>query len=248
MSKIDILKENGTFNAEGGSVKADNFLHGIFFDPNDLMQVKYEMLRSVDKKELSIKSDNVMIKSLILFFLLLHVVRSCRDQKTGTLLRLGVRLTHLFLILQIFSACCVGFAALRGSWANLLTANTDPNVALWPTQALFLLEYVLQLFVCVLSLRVGEKAIALLFALSREKDGVDEAEALTRAASGALLWTAGSHLALQIVKILCVRILLTVDLTVELPLLPLVLILACLLLSRLLADRRRLRRENESFI
>ena len=54
MSKIDVLKENGTFNAEGGSVKADDFLHGIFFDPNDLMQVKYEMLRSVDKKELSI--------------------------------------------------------------------------------------------------------------------------------------------------------------------------------------------------
>lgn len=54
MSKIDTLKENGTFNADSNSVKADEFLHGIFFDPNDLVQVKYEMLRSVEKKEFSI--------------------------------------------------------------------------------------------------------------------------------------------------------------------------------------------------
>lgn len=54
MAKIDILKENGTFNTDSKSVKADDFLHGIFFDPNDLVQVKYEMLRSVEKKEYSI--------------------------------------------------------------------------------------------------------------------------------------------------------------------------------------------------
>ena len=54
MSKIDVLKENGTYNADSGSVKADDFLHGIFFDPNDLVQVKYEMLRSVEKKECSV--------------------------------------------------------------------------------------------------------------------------------------------------------------------------------------------------
>lgn len=54
MSKIDVLKENGTYNAASSSVKADDFQHGIFFDPNDLVQVKYEMLRSVEKNELSV--------------------------------------------------------------------------------------------------------------------------------------------------------------------------------------------------
>ena len=54
MSKADVLKENGTYNADSASVKADEFLHGIFFDPDDLVQVKYEMLRSVEKKESSI--------------------------------------------------------------------------------------------------------------------------------------------------------------------------------------------------
>lgn len=54
MSKIDYLKENGTYNPDGHSVLAEDFQHGIFFDPYDLLQVKYEMLRSVEKKELSV--------------------------------------------------------------------------------------------------------------------------------------------------------------------------------------------------
>ena len=54
MAKIDILKENGTFNETSIRVTAEDFQHGVFFDPNDLLQVKYEMLRSVEKGGLSV--------------------------------------------------------------------------------------------------------------------------------------------------------------------------------------------------
>ena len=54
MKKTDILKENGTFNHQSDKVTADDFRHGIFFDPQDLVQVKYEMLRSVAKDNLSV--------------------------------------------------------------------------------------------------------------------------------------------------------------------------------------------------
>ncbi len=54
MNKIDALKANGTFNSNSDDVRAENFQHGIFFDPHDLIQVKYEMIRSVEKEELSI--------------------------------------------------------------------------------------------------------------------------------------------------------------------------------------------------
>ncbi len=53
-SKEDILKANGTYNRGHDSVTADEFQHGIFFDPKDLTQVKYEMLRSVAKEGTSI--------------------------------------------------------------------------------------------------------------------------------------------------------------------------------------------------
>ncbi|MCR5304605.1 MAG: helix-turn-helix domain-containing protein [Lachnospiraceae bacterium] len=54
MTKIDILKENGTFNESSKRVTAEDFQHGVFFDPNDLFQVKYEMLRSVEKGDMSV--------------------------------------------------------------------------------------------------------------------------------------------------------------------------------------------------
>lgn len=53
-SKTDILKKNGTYNRNHASVKAEVFQHGIFFDAEDLAQVKYEMLRSVAKGENSV--------------------------------------------------------------------------------------------------------------------------------------------------------------------------------------------------
>lgn len=58
-TKTDILKKNGTYNTNYASVKAAEFQQGIFFDAEDLAQVKYEMLRSVAKGE-----NNVMEASV----------------------------------------------------------------------------------------------------------------------------------------------------------------------------------------
>ena len=54
MGKIDILKENGTYNPRHEKVTATRFQSGVFFDSRDLVQVKYEMLRSVATGECSI--------------------------------------------------------------------------------------------------------------------------------------------------------------------------------------------------
>ena len=45
MSKEDILKANGTYNRSHNKVTAQKFLTGGFYDPMDIIQVKYEMLR-----------------------------------------------------------------------------------------------------------------------------------------------------------------------------------------------------------
>lgn len=54
--KINNLKEQGALNPNPTHVKDELFLDSTleFFDPNDLVQVKYEMLRSVEKKEMSV--------------------------------------------------------------------------------------------------------------------------------------------------------------------------------------------------
>lgn len=54
MGKKDELKANGTYNTKHAQVCADHFKKGVFFDAEDLVQVKYEMLRSVSSGECSV--------------------------------------------------------------------------------------------------------------------------------------------------------------------------------------------------
>lgn len=53
--KKRILKEHGAFNRQSSKVKAEVFHTNSFFDPHDLVQVKYEMIRQVtyDGKSIS---------------------------------------------------------------------------------------------------------------------------------------------------------------------------------------------------
>ena len=53
-SKVDALQRNGTFNKRAKAVQDPLFAENEFFDPQDLLQVKYEMLRRAGKDGLSI--------------------------------------------------------------------------------------------------------------------------------------------------------------------------------------------------
>ena len=52
--KRKALHESGTINTHAGTVNDGAFLGSEFFDPHDLLQVRYEMLRRVSSEGLSI--------------------------------------------------------------------------------------------------------------------------------------------------------------------------------------------------
>jgi transposase len=54
--KVQALRQSGTFNPRAGAIGDRLFLEERFFDPQDLTQVKYEMLRRVEKENLSISA------------------------------------------------------------------------------------------------------------------------------------------------------------------------------------------------
>lgn len=49
-AKVRVLREHGTLNPEPDEVGDERFRSGDFFDPRDLVQVKYEMLRHVHRE------------------------------------------------------------------------------------------------------------------------------------------------------------------------------------------------------
>lgn len=53
-SKADALSENGTLNPAPEKVRDPKFQEGGFFDPRDVVQVKYEMLRRVSAEKASV--------------------------------------------------------------------------------------------------------------------------------------------------------------------------------------------------
>ena len=68
-AKKEILKQNGTLNKSADKVVDPKFKNMAFFDPNDLLQVKYEMLRSNQKDGIGIlKSSKAYGFSRITFY------------------------------------------------------------------------------------------------------------------------------------------------------------------------------------
>ena len=53
-SKADFLAEEGTLNSAPDKVRDPKFREGEFFDPRDIVQVKYEMLRRVSVESASV--------------------------------------------------------------------------------------------------------------------------------------------------------------------------------------------------
>jgi transposase len=53
-AKVKALREEGTLNSNPGKVRDPKFQENEFFDPRDLVQVKYEMLRRVSVENSSV--------------------------------------------------------------------------------------------------------------------------------------------------------------------------------------------------
>ena len=49
MSKREILQANGTYNKNYEKIKNHKFITGSFYDPMDIVQVKYEMLKDAEE-------------------------------------------------------------------------------------------------------------------------------------------------------------------------------------------------------
>jgi len=52
--KIKALRQSGTLNAHADHVRHPLFANSLFFDPNDLLQLKYEMLRAIQTEHISL--------------------------------------------------------------------------------------------------------------------------------------------------------------------------------------------------
>jgi len=63
-AKLEALREEGTLNPTPDEVHDPKFQENEFFDPHDIVQVKYEMLRRVSVENASVSAATVFSTSL----------------------------------------------------------------------------------------------------------------------------------------------------------------------------------------
>jgi transposase len=116
-SKLDALGQNGTLNAHPEDVTDGLFLDSVFFDPRDLLQVKYEMLRRVRQDGMSIsKAAKMFGFSRVSYYQIQHAY----DQQglAGLMPRQrGPRHAHKLTgeVMEFISACKNKKASLHAS-------------------------------------------------------------------------------------------------------------------------------------
>jgi len=60
LARHEEMRKNGSFNYRANNITAEIFSNSTFFDAYDLIQVKYEMLRAVEKEHHDVSSASVM--------------------------------------------------------------------------------------------------------------------------------------------------------------------------------------------
>ena len=77
-AKKQALGQNGTLNKNAARVVDPKFRNMAFFDPNDIVQVKYEMLRSAQKNGVGVlKASKTYGFSRITFYKVSRAFREC---------------------------------------------------------------------------------------------------------------------------------------------------------------------------
>ena len=69
LSKKDFLTANGTYNKNYKKVKDSRFISDDFFDPTDIVQVKYEMLKEGLRNNKIITCDSNKLKQLVVSYI-----------------------------------------------------------------------------------------------------------------------------------------------------------------------------------
>ena len=181
----------------------------------------------------------------------LRVVRRLQaaDGK-GIYRALKVLLAVLAVVLTA-AACYACPAQLCASLADLAQANQGNEHLLLPTQVVLGLECLVDMAAWLLDTAVvlgGWKLLDTLGEAGWSEIAVEVSEALSRRCANVLRVTVVLGLACSALKLLLIRQLSVVSVTISVPLMPIALVLAVLVLTRLLRANKSLREENDLFV
>lgn len=190
-----------------------------------------------------------LIYSVLTAYVVLRLLRLIRGGERHTLHHMMQGFLLVLCMVLIGAAFGGAFQGLLTQIYDLQAANTD-HQALLPSYICLVLEYGLSLLSCLLDVWVIFALMMLLRHLQQDdrEAAVQAADVLCRRCARSLGLVVVTGVGFNLLQLLLIHHLRTVNGTLLLPLESMILLLGALLLARLVRDMKRIRDENESFI
>ena len=202
--------------------------------------------QDIAKATLAIITDSIAIGYGVLRVLRLFAKAEIR--KVGRYLCMMLGALNALLIYLAFGA---ELKALLDAIASLKASNIGTEDSLGVTYAFLVLQFFVNALPHLMNILVVQSLIRLIHAMRESRysaETVRAAEGAARLCSTVLAITTLSSIAFNLLQLICASSLRTINTTAQFPVLSIVLVLFALLLSRLVADGKRLNDENEQFI
>jgi uncharacterized membrane protein len=191
------------------------------------------------------------VYSVIFAYIILRVLRLFFSGSSEKLKKYMMVLLYLFGIAFVYLIFDAEFGKLLDSIAALQAANSGNEHLLGTSYVFLVIQFIVESLPYALDILIVFSGIVLLYELTTDRysaASVESAERLSRLCGIVLTVTVLVTIAFNILQTLFIKSLFIVDVSVQIPLFSIAFVLAALLLSRVIAENRKLKEDNDSII
>lgn len=193
----------------------------------------------------------VMVYSVLCGYFVLRVLRLFSVGGTDKLVRYMSVMLHLLNILFVYVIFVVCFDGLLNSIAELQAGNAGNEQLLGASYVFLAVQFIVDALPYVLNVFVVFAALQLLRAMQTDRysiETVGATEQMSRLCTVGLGTMVLTNIGFNLLQLLLVKSLLVVNNTVQIPIFSISFVLAALLLTRLVAENKQLKDDNDMFV
>ena len=192
-----------------------------------------------------------MVYSVLCSYLVLRILRLFFAADTGKLQKYLIALLYVLNALFVYLAFGACFADLLDAFQTLRKGNAGNEHLLGASYVFLVLKYLVDALPYVLNVLVVFSALRLLDELGADRyseAAVAAAEKLSLLCGFTLAVTVLSNIALNLLQLIFVRKLMTLNSSLQIPVLSIAFVLATLLMARFIGENKQLKDDYDMFI
>jgi len=179
---------------------------------------------------------------------MVHLFSAGSTDKLISYMRIMLGLLSVLFVYIVFGSC---FESLLGSIKSLQAGNTGNEDILGVSYAFLVLQYIADAAPYALNVFVVFSALRLLSEMRADRysaAALSAAERMTHLCGGALVATVLVNICFNVLQLLFIKSLMTINTSIQIPVIPIAFVLSALLLTRLAAENKQLKDDNDMFI